>query len=171
MKTAFPELEEQQIAEIKQSVVAQANHDLRRIFGITKRLKKMVETLQKDEWGNPIEDWDKVSTNELINIFSEASAWNFYSSPIKMQAFVESSLSDIVYKTQYNSALLTETGTVAEKTAQAEQKTLDSCFAATYKKMYSQYVTDVLRSYDAYLKRLEKIIDYRQKEERLKSPF
>lgn len=172
MKYIFTDEEQKQINEIKKSVEAQAEHALRKVLAIPKRLSKKVKTDSVDEFGNTIENWDKVSTKELINIFSEANAWNFYSSPIKMQAFIESSLAEIIRQASYDKALLGEEGTVAEKTARAEVKTLDAHFAATYKKLYSQYITDVLRSFDTYVKRLEKIIDYRQKEEQFrKSPF
>lgn len=171
----FSDEEEQYISRVRASVKEHADMDLRRIIGITSRIKKMVETDEVNEFGDPIEDWDRVSTKDLINIFSEAMAWNYYSTPIRLQAFIESSLAELTYKYQFNTELTdpTNTGTVAHKNAMAELNTQTADFANAYRKLYTTYVTEVMKSYDQYLRRLERIIDWRLQEERstAKSPF
>lgn len=173
----FSEENENYITKLKESVKDKANYNLRRIIGITKRLRDKVETGEVDEYGDPVEQWDNLTTQDLINFFTEGSAWNFYSAPIKMQAFVESSLADIIYKYEFNTILtsLTE-GTVAQKTANAELKSQEANFASMYRKLYTDYVTEILRSFDNYLRRVERIINFRQLEERManganKNPF
>ena len=70
----FNEEEENYITKLRESVKKKVDYDLRRVIGITKRLRDKVDTGTKDEFGDPIEDWDKLSTNDLINFFSEGSA-------------------------------------------------------------------------------------------------
>ena len=123
-----------------------------------------------------MEDWDKVSTKDLIKVFSEGTAWNFFSTPIRMQAFIESSLAEIIYKYEYNMIISDDSlkGTVAAKSATAEIETQNEHFALQYRKLYTSYVTEVLKSFNDYLKRLERIIDFRLQEERLnanRNPF
>lgn len=171
----FNEEEENYITKLRESVKKKADYDLRRVIGITKRLRDKVDTGTKDEFGDPIEDWDKLSTNDLINFFSEGSAWNFFSAPIKMQAFIESSLSEVVYKYEFNTILSSLTdGTVAQRNATAELQAQQNNFAALYKKMYADYITEVLRSFDGWLRRVERVINFRQMEERMtpnRNPF
>ena len=165
----FSEENENQIKKIHESVKQNADYNLRQIISVTKRIKDKVNTGKKNEFGDDIEDWDKIKTKELINLFSEASAWNFYSTPVRLKGFIESSLAEIVYKYDFDIALTdpTATGTVAMKQAVAELNTQDSNFSCMYRKMYTTYVTDILKSFDLYLKRMEKIIDWRLQEERM----
>lgn len=171
----FSDEEEEYITKVRVSVKEKADYNLRRIIGITERVKRMVSTGKKNEFGDDIEDWDKVSTRQLINIFSEAMAWNYYSTPVRMNAFIESSLADVIYQYKFNTELTDKsvTGTVAYKNAMAELNTQDTSFANTYRKLYSTYVTEVMKSYDQYLRRMERIIDWRLQEEKVKakSPF
>ena len=88
--------EEEQIDLLRKSVKEKADYDLRRIISITERVNKKVDTGKKNEYGDTVEDWDNISTKELVNIFSEANAWNFFSTPVRMNAFIESSLSEIM---------------------------------------------------------------------------
>lgn len=172
----FADAEEEYINKIRGSVKEKADYNLRQIISITNRLNKEVDTGERNEFGDPIESWEQVSTKSLINYYSEGASWNYFSSPIKMQAFIESSLAEIVYN--YNlSQELTDpnlTGTVAVKTAQAEINVINDKFVYDFKKLYTSYVTEVLKSFDIYLKRLEKVIEWRLYEERMnpnKSPF
>lgn len=171
----FDEENENYITKLRLAVKEKADYNLRQILGMTKRLRDKVQTGDTDEYGDPIEDWDRLTTKELINFFTEGSAWNFYSTPIRMQAFVESSLAEVVYKYEFNTVLtgLTE-GTVAQKNANAEIETQETNFSTLYRKLYTDYVTETLRAFDGYLRRIERIINFRQMEERLtpnKNPF
>lgn len=168
--------EEEQIDLLRKSVKEKADYDLRRVISITERVNKKVDTGKKNEYGDTVEDWDNISTKELVNIFSEANAWNFFSTPVRMNAFIESSLAEIIYKYNYATALTDPnvSGTVAVKQSLAELNTQDSNFSCQFRKLYTSYVTDVLKSFDQYTKRMEKIIDWRMQEERMnanKSPF
>lgn len=167
--------DEEVIRDMKKSVKEKADYNLRQIISVTKRISDKVSTDQTDEYGCIIEDWNKISTKELINFFAEAAAWNYYSTPIRMQGFIESSLANIAYKFSYNTAITdpNATGTVAVKQANAEISTQYENYAANYRNLYTNYVTEVLKSFNDYLKRLEKIIEWRLLEERNnpKSPF
>lgn len=92
-----------------------------------------------------------------------------------MQAFIESSLSEVVYKYEFNTILSSLTdGTVAQRNATAELQAQQNNFAALYKKMYADYITEVLRSFDGWLRRVERVINFRQMEERMtpnRNPF
>lgn len=150
------------------SVRDKANYSLRQIIGATQRLREKVATERKDEYGAMIEDWNKVSTNDLINFLMEGSAWSFCSTPLKMQSFIESSLAEIVYKDEYNKIFTDPelTGSVAIKEAVAESSTQESQFALTFRKVYTKYLTEMLTTFDLLLKRVEHIVDMRQREER-----
>lgn len=172
----FSDDNEQQITAIKNSVKQHADYDLRQIVAVTKRVSDKVSTGNKNEYGMDIEDWDRIPTKELINIFSEMNALNFYATPVRLNGFIESSLAEIIYQYNYDSAMTDPSlsGTVAVKQSLADLNTQDSNFSFQYRKYYTTYVTDVLRSFDAYIKRLEKIIDWRVQEERMnanKNPF
>lgn len=167
--------DEEVIRDMKKSVKEKADYNLRQIISVTKRISDKVSTDQTDEFGCVVEDWNKITTKELINFFAEAAAWNYYSTPIRMQGFIESSLANIAYKFSYNTAITdpNATGTVAVKQANAEISTQYENYAANYRNLYTNYVTEVLKSFNDYLKRLEKIIEWRLLEERNnpKSPF
>lgn len=168
--------EEEQIDLLRKSVKEKADYDLRRVISITERVKKKVNTGKKNEYGDTIEDWDNISTKELINIFSEANAWNFFSTPVKSNAFIESSLAEIIHKYNYATALTDPnvSGTVVVKQSLAELSTQDSNFSCQFRKFYTNYVTDVLNSFDQYIRRMGKIIEWRMQEERMnanKNPF
>lgn len=172
----FNDVEEDQIARIEKSVKEKADYNLRQVLSIFNRIQEKVSTGKKNEFGDDIEDWNKITTKDLISYFTEANAWNFYATPVRLQGFIESSLAEIVYKSEYNQVLIDPTlsGTVAAKAATAELDTQDSNFVFTYRKLYTAYVTDVLKSFDLFLKRLEKIIDWRIQEEKYnpnKNPF
>ena len=160
--------EEVYMEKLRKSVKEKADYDLRAIIGISQRFKDKVATNQKNEYGDVVEDWDKLTTKDLISFYTEASAWDFFSTPIKMQAFIESSLADIVYKYEFNSIISDPDlkGTVASKTAMAELDTLEKKFASTYRKLYSNYVEEVTRSFGFYIHRIEKVINWRQIDER-----
>lgn len=172
----FSDDNENTIQNIEKSVTEKANYDLRKIFGAMKRVNDKVDTGKKNEFGEPIQDWDKVSTKELRNYFSEMNALNFFASPIRMRAFIESSLGSIIYNFDYNSKLTdpSVSGTVAIRQAIADMNTMDSRFALRFREMYSNYVTEILKSFDQYIRRLEKIIDWRLADERYnanRNPF
>lgn len=171
----FEDTEEEQIKEIREAVKERADYNLRQIISIAHDINKKVSTGEKNEYGDTIEDWDKISTKELINLFSAGIAWNYYSTPVRMQAFIESSLSDIIYKYKYNTIISDDTlkGTVAAKTATAEIETQQEKFVAKFRELYTTYVTESLKAFDTYLRRLEKVIEWRLAEERAtaKSPF
>ena len=171
----FEDAEEEQIKEIRESVKEKADYNLRQVIAIAREINKKVDTGKKNEYGDPIEDWDKITTKELINLFSAGIAWNYYSTPVRMNGFIESSLSDIIYKYKYNTIISDDTlkGTVASKTATAEIETQQEKFVKIYRDMYTTYVTESLKAFDTYLRRLEKVIEWRLVEERAnpKSPF
>lgn len=168
---SFNEAEEDHIEKLKASIKDKADYNLRQIIGITKRLRDKVNTGKTNEYGDPIEDWDKVSTKDLIKFYTEGCAWDFYSSPVRLQAFIESSLADIVYKYEYNSIITSPdlSGTVQTKTAIAEMETQEEKFVTIYRKHYSHYIEEVLKSFSIYLHRVSKIIEWRQAEERSNS--
>lgn len=169
----FEDSDEQYMLKLRDSVKDKADYSLRQIIDVSKRIKDKVSTGKTNEYGDPIEDWDQVSTRELINFYSEAASWNFYSTPVKMNAFIESSLADIVFKYEFNTILTDPDtkGAVAIKQAQAELSTQEHEFARTYRSLFTSYVTEVLKSFDQYVRRLERIIQFRQQEEKQANPF
>ena len=166
---------EEVMKRLAKSISDKANYNLRQIIGITKRFKDAVSTGKVGEYGEEIEDWNQLSTKELINFYSEGSAWCFYSTPIKMQAFIESSLADIIYHDEYNRAFTDPSAckTQGVRAAFAEQDTLQSKFALTYRKMYTEYITETLKTFDTMMRRMERVINMRQTEDKINpsSPF
>jgi hypothetical protein len=160
---------EEAMRELADAVEKRAKYALRQVIGMTLRFRERVSTGRFSEYGDELQDWDKVSTKELINFYSEASAWCFYSTPVKLRAFIESSLAEIVYNDVFNKALVdpSNTGTVAAKKSAAEMKTVDSAFVTAYRKMYTEYVTETLKTFDSLVRRLERVINMRQQEERM----
>lgn len=175
-KFKFDSEEENNIDVLRKSVKEKADYNLRQIISITERVKNKVNTGNKNEYGDEIENWDNITTKELVNIFSEANAWNFFSTPVRMNAFIESSLAEIIHRYNYDTALTDPniSGTVAVKQSLADLTTQDSNFSLQFRKMYTVYVTEVLKSFDQYIKRMEKIIEWRMQEERMnanRNPF
>lgn len=168
-KLTFSNEEEEQINSIREIVKDKADYNLRTIIGFTQKVNQLVSTGEVDEYGCPVQDWDKLSIRQLTNLFAEGTALNFFNTPVRMQSFIESTLADVVYKYRFNIAITdpTLTGTVAAKNAAAEISTQDEKFAATFRELYTNYVTEVCRSFDTYLRRLEHIIDWRIKDEQI----
>lgn len=166
--TKFDVSNEETMKALAESITNKANYDLRQIIGITQRFKERVSTGKTGEYGEEIQDWNKVDTKDLINFYAEGSAWCFYSTPIKMQAFIESSLADIIYRDEYNKAFTDPSAGKSQgvRAAFAEQDTLQSKFVVTYRKMYTEYVTETLKTFDALMRRMERVINMRQAEER-----
>lgn len=171
-KTNFLPEEEEELTAITKSVQEKVDFSLRKVIAVTHKIQAAVATGKKNEFGEPIEDWNKVSTHDLINLFSEAAALNYFSTPVRLQAFIEFSLAEIVKDYYYSKALTdpTLTGTVQTKTALASMTNQDNNFVCTFRKLYSTAVTEQLKTFDAFLRRLEKIIDWRQAEDK-QNPF
>ena len=66
----FADAEEEYINKIRGSVKEKADYNLRQIISITNRLNKEVDTGERNEFGDPIESWEQVSTKSLINYYS-----------------------------------------------------------------------------------------------------
>lgn len=162
----FDDDNEAYIKALEKSVYDKARYNLRQVIGIADRIRAKAYTGKKNEYGDNIEDWEQVSTNDMINALSEAAAWNFFSTPIKMKAFIESSLAEIIYKDEYNQVLSSPdlTGTANVKTAIAEIQTQESQFALQYRKLYTKTVEEYLHSFETFVKRLESIVWMRQRE-------
>ena len=160
---------EEIIKIIQKAVVERANYDLRKIISIAQKLRLKSSTGKKDQYGDEIEDYSKVPTKDLIKLYEEAVSHAFFATPIRLRAFVESSLANIIYEDEYNKALLGATGTQAIRQAEATIAIQNTEFKQIYRKMYAKYVEDVVKSFEQFVRRLERIIDLREKEEKL--PF
>lgn len=168
----FEEENEEYIKKIRDSIKEKVHYDLRQIIAISDRLRKKACTGEVNEYGDLIENWDQVETKDMINSLAEGSAWNFYSTPIRMNSFIESSLAEIIYKEEFNKILTNPslTGTAGVKNATAELETEETKFIYLYRKMFTDYVIEMLKSFELFLKRIEQIIWMRQKEENT-NPF
>lgn len=115
--------------------------------------------------GSYVEDWSKVSLQDMEDFINAASAEAFFASQKVINSYAEAVFAKYSYDDEYDEVYAgILTGTISDKTAKTKRKTQKSRWIALYKTLYYKKAKEVVDKLDAHVRRVERIYYERQKE-------
>lgn len=163
----FDAEDEELIKAITREIEVRVTYDLRGMFKTINDLQKSADTGQRDQYGDPVYDWSRVSLQEFTAAYTDAVINEFASFGQREKAFIEahlaSSILDNVYYEIYTS--LEPKLTATERKAQASVLAKKTKFKQLYRELYSKAVRERFKEYSTLVDRLTNICWLKRKEQ------
>lgn len=174
LKVEWSEDDREDLEYIQSSIEERIKSDYAQAFAIEAQMLAKVRTplppymgpgWARNQDGSYIEDWSKVTANDMEAFIQAASSEAFFASQKVIDSYAEAVFAKFNYDDAYDeaySALLT--GTVGDKTAKAKRRTQKERWVALYRTLYYKRAKEVVDRLDAHVRRVERIYIERQKE-------
>ncbi len=119
----------------------------------------------KAQDGSYIEDWGRLSTQDMEQFILSGSSEAFFASQRVINQFAEAAYAKYDYDDAYDDAYARMlTGTIGDKTAKAKRKTQKERWVALYKSIYYKKCKELVDRLDAHVRRMERVYSERKKE-------